>query len=67
MKEYNYSLKACIECVEFEIETLHKNPFEELGRAIIRAKQDAFFNKTMIEAWEKYIMDHNIRWNNEGV
>ena len=63
MKNYDLSLKACLESVEFYVEVLHKNPFEELGRAIVRAKQDIFFNKTMITAWETYIEEHNLSWN----
>ena len=60
---YDFSLKACMESVEFDVEFLHKNPFEELGRAIVRAEQDIFFNKTMIEAWKQYIREHNLNWN----
>lgn len=60
---YDFSFKACYEEVVFEIETLHRNIFEEYGKAIIRAKQDVFFNKTMIQAYEKYIEDKNIKWN----
>ncbi len=59
----DYSLNACLESVTFEVEQLHANPFEMLGRYIIRAKQDMFFNKTMIEAVEKYIDEHHISWN----
>lgn len=59
----DFSLKACYDSVVFEVETLHANVFEEYGRALIRAKQDVFFNKTMIEAYEKYITEHNLKWN----
>ena len=59
----DFSLRACIESVEFEIEELHRNVFEELGRAIIRAEQDPFFNKTMIEAYKSYIAAHSIKWD----
>ena len=52
-----------MESVEFDVEFLHKDPFEELGRAIARAEQDIFFNKTMIEAWKQYIREHNLNWN----
>lgn len=62
--EYDFSLKACYESVEFDVEFLKKNVFEELGRAIIRAEQDTFFNRTMIEAYKKYIKEHNLKWNN---
>ena len=61
----DFSLNACYESVIFEVEVLKVNVFEALGRAIIRAKQDIFYNKTMIEAYEKYIIDHNIRWNEQ--
>ena len=59
----DFSLEACLKSVEFEIEVLHANVFEELGKAIIRAEQDPFFNKTMIEAYKEYIRQHNIKWN----
>lgn len=59
----DFSLRACIESVEFEVEELHANVFEELGRAIIRAEQDPFFNKTMIEAYKVYIKEHDIKWD----
>lgn len=63
--DYDFSLKACIESVEFDIETLHRNVFEEYGRALIRAKQDPFYNKTMIKAYEQYIETHGIKWNDK--
>ena len=59
----DFSLKACLESVEFEVEVLKRNVFEELGRAIVRAEQDIFFNKTMIEAYKIYIKEHELRWN----
>lgn len=59
----DFSLEACMESVKFDVEFFHQNPFEELGRAIVRAEQDAFFNKTMIEAWKKYIRDNELRWD----
>lgn len=60
---YDFSLNACMESIEFDVEVLHKNPFEELGRSIVRAEQDVFFNKTMIDAWKKYIADHDLKWD----
>lgn len=60
---YDFSLKACMESVKFEIEYLGENPFECLGRAIIRAEQDVCYNKTMIEAYKQYIVDHKLTWN----
>lgn len=61
----DFSLKACMESVQFSVEVFHENPFEELGRAIVRAEQDVFYNKTMIEAWKKYIKDNNLKWNDK--
>lgn len=61
----DFSLKACLESVEFEVEFLNVNPFEALGRAIIRAEQDVFFNKTMIEAYKTYIREHDLKWDNK--
>ena len=60
----DFSLNACLESVEFEVEFLKVNPFEALGRAIVRAEQDPFFNKKMIEAYKTYIKDHDLKWNN---
>lgn len=62
-----FGMDACMRSVEFSVEYLHMNPFEELGRAIVRAKQDVFFNKLMIKAWEKYIEEHKIKWNSKEV
>ena len=59
----DFSLNSCYESVVFEVEILKVNVFEELGRAIIRAGQDVFYNKKMIEAYKKYISDHNMKWN----
>jgi hypothetical protein len=61
----DFSLTACMESVTFEVEVLHENPFELLGRYIVRAEQDVFFNKTMIEAVKQYITDHNMKWDNK--
>ena len=65
MEKYDYSLKACLEEVEWEVEKMHRNVFEELGRAIVRAEQDVFFNKTMIEAYKEYIKAHDLKWNDK--
>lgn len=65
MKDYDFGLQACYESVEFEVEFLKVNVFEALGRAIVRATQDPFYNKTMIEAYKKYISDHDIKWDNK--
>ena len=65
MARNEFGLEACLESVEFDVEVLHRNPFEELGRSIIRAEQDVFFNKTMIEAWKQYIKEHDLKWNDK--
>lgn len=59
----DFSLKACYDEVVFEVEVLHRNIFTEYGKSIVRAEQDVFFNRTMIKAYEKYIQDHNIKWD----
>ena len=56
-------LEECMESVRFSAEFLHQNPFDELGRAIIRAEQDVCYNKTMIEAWKQYIKEKGLKWN----
>ena len=56
-------LKACYEAVVFEVEVLGENIFKAYGKALVRAKQDVFFNTRMIKAYEKYIENHNIKWN----
>lgn len=61
--EEQFGLKACYEAVEFDVEKLGENPFEMLGRYIVRAEQDMFFNETMIDAVKKYIADKQIKWN----
>lgn len=65
MKSYEemFGLNACMESVKFDIEYLHENPFELLGRWIVRADQDVFFNETMIDALKKYIKDSGIKWD----
>lgn len=60
-----FGIKACMESVEFDVEFLHKDPIRMLGEYTLRAKQDVFFNKTMIEALNQYIESHNIKWNQE--
>lgn len=58
-----FGMKACMEAIIFEIETLGYNPLHLLGEYELRAKQDVFFNKTMIEALYKYIEEHEIKWD----
>ena len=63
--EEQFGLKACYESVVFDIETLKRNPIELLGEFVLRAEQDVFFNKRMIDALKQYIADKNIKWNNK--
>lgn len=65
MNNEDFGLEACYDNVTFYIECLHQNPFELLGKYIIRSKQEMLFNKTMIEAVYKYIEDHDIKWSDK--
>lgn len=60
-----FSLESCYESVKNSVELYNDNVFELLGRYTIRATQDPFFNKTMIDACIKYINDNNIEWNDK--
>lgn len=62
---YDFSLKACYDEVVFEVETLKRNVFEQYGRALVRAKQDVCFNRTMIKAYEMYIESNGLKWDNK--
>lgn len=59
----DYSLEACYRSVTFAIERLGNDPVRLLGEYTLRAAQDCFFNKTMIEAALLYIERHDIKWN----
>ena len=61
--KYDFGLEACYESVVFLVEELHEDPIRLLGQYIIRRKQDPFFNPLMIEAVERYIEKHDIRWD----
>ena len=61
----DFSFEACYRSVTFDIEFLHEDPIAKLGEFTLRAKQDIFFNKTMIDALLKYIEDHNVRWDDK--
>ena len=66
MKEqYDFSLEACYQSVMFAVNTLKKNPFELLGRYIIGAEQDPYFNETMIEAIKRYLLINDVKWNDK--
>lgn len=64
MNDY-FGFEACYESVAFDIEFLHADPIAKLGEFTLRAKQDIFFNDTMIDALLKYIEDHGIRWDDK--
>lgn len=59
----DFGIKACKESVVFLVERLEENPILLLGEFTLRAKQDPFFNKKMIDALMEYIEEHKIRWN----
>lgn len=56
-------LEDAKEVVRMRVEELHTNPFELLGRWNFRKKQDALFDKTMIEALELYIEEKGLNWD----
>ncbi len=60
-----YSLHSCMDTIEFCVENLHENPFELLGKYIVRAEQDTSFNHTMIDAMKEYISKKGIHWNDK--
>ena len=60
-----YGLEACLEQIEWEVRVLQKDPKAMLGEYIIRAEQDAWFNKKMIEAMKVFIRERDIRWNSD--
>jgi len=55
-----YGLIACMKSVEFDVETLNRDPFEMLSEYEQRAKEDVLFNKTMIEAVKQYIAENGL-------
>lgn len=60
-----FGLRACMESVTFDIETLNRDPFEMLSEYEQRAKEDIFFNKTMIEAVKQYIAENGLTQEEE--
>ena len=60
-----FGLVACMGSVKFDIETLKRDPFEMLSEYEQRAKEDVFFNKTMIEAVKQYIAEKGLTQEEE--
>ena len=61
-----FGMVACMESVKSHIETLHEDPFEMLAEYEQRAKEDVFFNKTMIDAVRQYIEKHELTQEQES-
>lgn len=53
-----YNMDACYKSVKFEIEFLHRNPKEALEEAIKRSEIDPLYNPKMIDAYKRYIKEH---------
>lgn len=60
--EEQFGIETCYESVKFDVEKLNRNVFELLGKYTVRAEQDNFFNKIMIDAVKLYIKRNNISW-----
>lgn len=60
--EDKFGMKASMRSVIFSVEELGEDPIRLLGEYHLRAIQDPFFNKTMIEALEDYIDVKGIEW-----
>ena len=60
--EEQFGIETCYESVKFDVEKLNRNVFELLGKYIVIAEQDNFFNKIMIDAVKLYIKRNNISW-----
>lgn len=60
MEANPFGLRACMESIEFDVEVLKRDPFEMLEKFEQRAKEDIFFNKTMIEAVKQYIEEKGL-------
>lgn len=61
--EDKFGMKECMRSVIFSVEELREDPIRLLGEYHLRAIQDPFFNKTMIEALEDYIDVKGIEWD----
>ena len=60
-----FGMVACMASVKTHVETFGEDPFELLHEYEQRAKEDVFFNKTMIEAVKQYIKEHGIEEEQE--
>ena len=60
--EEQFGIETCYESVKLDVEKLNRNVFELLGKYTVRAEQDNFFNKIMIDAVKLYIKRNNISW-----
>lgn len=55
-----FGMVACMASVRTHVETFGEDPFEMLAEYEQRAKEDVFFNKTMIDAVRQYMEEHGI-------
>ena len=60
-----YGLETCLDSIDFQVKDLGYDPIRLLGKYILRAEQDPFFNTTMVTAIKKYIKDNDIKWSYE--
>ena len=65
--EDKFGMKASMRSVIFSVEELGEDPIRLLGEYHLRAIQDPFFNKTMIEALEDYIDMKGIEWDEKHI
>lgn len=60
-----YCIEACLDEIKYLVECKGYNPFVLMGRFIVRAQQDLFFNKNMILAMHEYFKLREIRWDDK--
>lgn len=63
MEKDIYGIEACRKSIKCSVEECGDDPIRLLGEYHLRAKQDVFFNKTMIKALEQYIEENGIKWD----
>lgn len=61
-----FGMVACMASVRTHVETFGEDPFEMLAEYEQRAKEDVFFNKTMIDAVRQYIEEHELTQEQES-